>query len=219
MALYTKKDFAEKCGMPTNSLATYIRRKKVVVGLNDLIDDKVAENRLFLEKNKNKVSEKQLVGDLKKRLPLVPLMAESGIDEQFKAVMNNQSNGEKPPMDLVESTEWEKYWSALKREKENEKLDLDNQKRRGEVIPSAIIAPLFFQHSQSLMTAFKITMEDIIRTMGKRYGITPADVSEMRGVIIRGINDAMVKAEETTTSALGGIVAEFQDKKGVGERN
>ena len=219
MALHTKKDWAEKCGMATNSLATYIRRGKVVVGENGMIDDKVTENKLFLKKWGGRQSEQQLVKELSKRVPLIPEMADSPIDEQFKAAMAAQKKGEKPPMDLGESIEWEKYWSALKREKENEKLELDNQKKRGEVIPSAVIAPLFFQHSQSLMTAFKITMEDVVRRMGKQYGMTPADVSEMRGVIIKQINEAMIKGEELTINALGSIVSDYQDKKGVGERN
>lgn len=210
MAKLSKKEFAAMCGMTTKILSTNIIRKKVVVsddGMIDLSDDK---NTAFYHKNKKEETvEAQITVPAEKQSASILLkLSENKIDDDPSSVP-----------DYATSEKRLKYLDTLKRDEEIRKLRLQVEKMNGEVIPSAVIVPLFFQHNQSLMAAFKITMEDIIRTMGKRYGITPADVSEMRGVIIRGVNDAMVKAEETTVSALSGIVSEYQEKKSVGERN
>jgi len=211
MAKLSKKEFAAMCGgMTTKILSTNIIRKKVVVGDDGMIDLDNEKNTAFYHKNKKEeTTEAPIVVPAEKNTASIVL-------PKLEAKSDVAKDG---VPDYATSEKMLKYLDTLKRDEEIRKLRLQVEKMNGEVIPSAVIAPLFFQHSQSLMTAFKITMEDITRTMGKRYGITPADVSEMRGVIIRGVNDAMVKAEEMTVSALSGIVAEYQEKKGVGERN
>lgn len=209
MAKLSKKEFAAMCGMTTKILSTNIIRKKVVAGDDGMIDLSEEKNTAFYHKNKKEeTADAQIAVPAEKQSASILLK----MPETKECAASNVP-------DYATSEKMLKYLDTLKRDGEIRKLRLQVEKMNGEVIPSAVIAPLFFQHSQSLMAAFKITMEDIIRTMGKRYGITPADVSEMRGVIIRGINDSMIKAEETTISALGGIVAEYQEKKSVGERN
>lgn len=226
MAFFNKKEFAEKCGLEPKNLAVYIGRGKVVVtrkGDEDVIDTSISQNKLFLEKRKGRQTEKQLVEEFKRRPALVEGMEDYPIDEQFRTVAsgNARSSNEKkdgPPMDLVQSTEWLRYRDAIKREKEIEKLELDNQRKRGEVIPTVLIGPLVFQMNQSIMTAFKNGAEEIVRMMGKKYGMTAADMSEMRGQLIKITNTAMDKARDLTLANVRAIVNEHQEKRGVGER-
>lgn len=51
MALLTKKEFAEKCGLETKSLSVYARpdRRKVVYS-GDYVDDSIEPNKSFLQK-------------------------------------------------------------------------------------------------------------------------------------------------------------------------
>lgn len=50
MALYTKKEFADICGLPTKNLSTYIGRGKVIVRDDGMIDDAEGINNLFFSK-------------------------------------------------------------------------------------------------------------------------------------------------------------------------
>lgn len=209
MAKLSKKEFAAMCTMTTKILSTNIIRKKVVVGDDGMIDLANDKNAAFLHKYSNKDAVDTQVEPTVSAVKTI----------EIKAPLPQTSIEDGSAPDYATSEKRLKYLDTLKREEEIRKLKLQVEKMNGEVIPSAVIAPLFFQHSQSLMAAFRITMDDVVRMMGKRYGMTPADMSEMRGVIIKGINQAMIKGEETTIGAIGGIVADFQDKKGVGERN
>jgi hypothetical protein len=210
MAKLSKKEFAGMCGMTTKILSTNIIRKKVVVGDDNMIDLANDVNAAFAHKNK-----KSSATDTDTQVAMLAEKSNPSIVVQLPAP--NEAKDGIP--DYATSEKMLKYLDTLKRDEEIRKLRLQVEKMNGEVIPSAVIAPLFFQHSQSLMAAFKITLEDVVRRMGKQYGMTPADVSEMRGVIIKGINEAMIKGEEMTRNALSGILSEYQEKKGVGERN
>src|SRR5690606_352900 len=66
MALHTKKDFADLCGLRTNTLATYVGRGKVVVRADNMVDDKDPVNKAFLQHRKGKESERQVIARLKK---------------------------------------------------------------------------------------------------------------------------------------------------------
>lgn len=218
MALYTKKEFADRCGVETKNLSVYIKRGKVVVQPDGMINDSVSQNRLFIQKNQGQQTEKQIVNELKKKQQFAEAMEDAPIDEQLKVAAAKASAGERPPMDLVDSTEWLRYWDAQKREKENEKLELDNQKKRGETVPSEVVQNLIYRHNQNVMTQFKNSAEEIVRMMGHKYGMTSADMSEARGQILKSINSFMGKAKDESLAGLQNIVEAYQIKRGVGER-
>src|SRR5688572_23421791 len=52
--LYKKKEFADLCGIPTNALAVYVQRNKVILS-GDYVDDSIEQNRDFLKKRQEKL--------------------------------------------------------------------------------------------------------------------------------------------------------------------
>lgn len=58
---YTKKEFAEACGMTTGNLSNYILKLKKVVLTDNMIDDSIAQNADFLFKRKDLIAS----GDIK----------------------------------------------------------------------------------------------------------------------------------------------------------
>jgi hypothetical protein len=194
MALLTKSEFAEMCGMKSNALAVYINpaRGEVIVGEGDFIDTSNEVNARFLEKRTAKGKAKGLNIDAPKSMEGIPSYQDS---EQ-----------------LV------KYYDALKREKEVEKLKIEIQKKRGEVIPSELIQPLILQHNQSTANAFKIAMERVLTDFIKIKDLNAEEAAQMRGVIIPAINDGIKNATQATLKALQGIINEYSERRGVGER-
>lgn len=59
---------------------------------------------------------------------------------------------------LTNSTKKLKYLDTIKRTKEIEKLQIEIQKKKGEVVPVELIKPVILQHNQSILTEFKNMM-------------------------------------------------------------
>lgn len=214
MALHSKKQFADLCGIATNNLSVQIARGKVIV-VNDLIDDTLEKNKSFFEKraskkpansnqnassetNTSKISVESVV-----KLPQNP--------NELIAPSENQS--------YTESERQLKYLDTLKRQAEIEKLSLDLAKKKGEVIPSELVKPVFLQHNQSIITEFKNVSDEVIRMFAKKKSLTVNEVAEITGELTSCINNAMNKATTATVNAIDSIVNDFAEKKGVGERN
>lgn len=196
MALLTKKEIAELCGLETKNLSVYITRGKVIVGKNDLIDTNVDKNKSFIEKRKGKIS------DVKIQTTTV-----------IESKVSEQSEGQS----YTESERQLKYLDTIKRQKEIEKLDIEIQKKKGEVVPSELIKPVFLQHNQSIITEFKNATDEIIRIFSKKRSLTVEEVAEIKGETTETINNAINKATFSTIKSVESIVSEHQDKKNVGE--
>lgn len=196
MALLTKKEIAELCGLETKNLSVYIMRGKVIVGKNDLIDTNVDKNKSFIEKRKGKIS------DVKIQTTTV-----------IESKVSEQSEGQS----YTESERQLKYLDTIKRQKEIEKLDIEIQKKKGEVVPSELIKPVFLQHNQSIITEFKNATDEIIRIFSKKRSLTVEEVAEIKGETTETINNAINKATFSTIKSVESIVSEHQDKKNVGE--
>lgn len=200
MALLTKKEISDLCGLETKNLSVYITRGKVIVGKDDLIDTTIDKNKAFIEKRKGKVS------DVKIQTPTV-------IESKINSQPQEQSEGQS----YTESERQLKYLDTIKRQKEIEKLEIEIQKKKGEVVPSELIKPVFLQHNQSIITEFKNATDEIIRIFSKKRSLTVEEVAEIKGETTETINNAINKAIISTVKAVESIVLEHQDKKNVGE--
>lgn len=198
MAKLTKKEFAQQCGKGTAWLSVYTSPKmgKVIVGDDDLIDTENPINFQFLHKWASRYKPPTLVPENKP-----------------------DADGEDSDIPTYEQSERRlKHLDAEKREKEVEKLSLDIQKKRGEVIPSELIPPVIMQHNQSIVTAFKNEHEEWLRNFAKQQGMTGVQVAQARGEVVQWINTAMNKATRISINAIEGIVSEYVEKRAVGER-
>lgn len=218
------------CGVTTRYLAVQVGRGKVVVGDDDMIDGDNDVNRAYLVKMKakNNVSD-----DLPESAPPLgargrkkaaveggsePAAAEAVSDEDEKRLREILKNPKLKGMDRADIETAIKWHQLEKLKKENEIKDIEIAKKRGEVIPSGLVPPVFVQHNQSFLTCFKNVAEQIVTDFGQIKKLSPAEISTMRGRMYAAINDGMKKSEETTTMAIKNIVREYVEKRGVGER-
>lgn len=214
MALHSKKQFADLCGIATNNLSVQIARGKVIV-VNDLIDDTLEKNKSFFEKRASKK----------------PANSNQSASIEINTSKITTESIVKPPQNLneliapsenqsyTESERQLKYLDTLKRAAEIEKLSLDVAKKKGEVIPSELVKPVFLQHNQSIITEFKNVTDEVIRMFAKKKSLSVNEVAEITGELTSCINNAMNKATTATVNAIDSIVNDFAEKKGVGERN
>lgn len=223
MALHTKKQFSDLCGIATNNLSVQIARGKVIL-TGDIIDDTIDKNRAFLEKRISKKTIESEISPIAKTknheqiiIP-VPKLSDQKIeqgstDQKFELVSPDEKQS------YTESERQLKYLDTVKRKAEIEKLYLDVAKKKGEVIPSELVKPVFLQHNQSIVTEFKNAADDIVRMFAKKKSLTVNEVAEITGELTSSINNAINKATTTTINSVDSIVNDFAEKKGVGERN
>lgn len=223
MALHTKKQFSDLCGIATNNLSVQIARGKVVL-TGDFIDDAIDKNRAFLEK---RISKKTIASEI---APIPKIQPVDSVINNISKVTDQQpgSTTQDQKFELVspdekqsytESERQLKYLDTVKRKAEIEKLYLDVAKKKGEVIPSELVKPVFLQHNQSIVTEFKNVADDIVRMFAKKKSLTVNEVAEITGELTSSINNAVNKATATTINSVDSIVNDFAEKKGVGERN
>lgn len=198
MARFTQKEFASECGVGTNYISSYTGQGYLKVDEDGFYDSEEPVNARFLAK--------RLARPPKKK------------DEDTPKQPINPKTGEEIPT-YEDSERLVKYFDSLKREKEVEKLQIDIDKKKGEVIPSELIEPFFLLHSQSLTTEFKNAMEDSLRNICHLYSVSIADVADFKGYITKRINEALDKATDSTVRQMKQLIQEYADKRGIGERN
>lgn len=201
MPIVDKKEFSKLCGKPVNKLWTYIDRGKIILLGDGKLDTNDPRNRAFLEKWAARTDTKTEIQD-----PAV-------IESKIQLPAPEQSEGQS----YTESERQLKYLDTIKRQKEIEKLEIEIQKKKGEVVPSELIKPVFLQHNQSIITEFKNATDELIRIFSKKRSLTVEEVAEIKGEATETINNAINKATFSTVKAVESIVLEHQDKKNVGE--
>lgn len=203
MSLHTKNEFCELCNLPAKSLAVYILRGKVVLNKQKLIDDTIDKNRAFLEKHRSKSGQTE-----PKQKQIVDFKEKSTQDTE------ETSTGQS----YTESERKLKYLDTIKRQKEIEKLDIEIAKKRGEVVPSELIKPVFLQHNQSILTEFKNGIDEILRVFAKKSSLSVNQIAELKGEMVQIINHSVNKAIVTSENSVEVIISEHAEKRGVGQK-
>jgi hypothetical protein len=104
------------------------------------------------------------------------------------------------------------HFRAIRNEKAVETAELELAKRRGEVIPSELIKPLFSYHNQSILTEFKNLIDEQVRYMAKQYNIGINQVAEIKGKLNAGLNEAIARAKRSTSKGVENIVSNYAEK-------
>lgn len=242
MPLFTKKQFAEYLGIENKHISVYHNRNKIEYDYStnkELIDTENETNKALIEQIQAKKGEnipktaKKQVKEPKKVentlkipnptafLPKIPSF-QPKIDLNIANVNKEASdkhiedeNNDTPT--LTNSTKKLKYLDTIKRTKEIEKLQIEIQKKKGEVVPVELIKPVILQHNQSILTEFKNAGDEILRIMSKKYSFSVDDLAFCKGEFVKTINNSMGKAIYATTKSIDSIIQNHIEKKGVGE--
>ena len=226
MGLHSKKDFAEMCGLQTKNLATYIGRGNVIVGSNDLVDDKHPVNKSFLEKRRGKQTEKQLVAEIA-RMGVEPGESEFSSEDipddfhtsrlrEIVSGANPTSSTGVPAYD--KSVQLLKFLDTEKRKREIVLLQLKEEKLKGAMVPSDLIQPIMIQHNQSILNEIKNATEDFLRIFSKKKALTGEEKAQIRGEFTKRTNEAMEKAVLATVKSIETIIVDYAETRSKGER-
>lgn len=217
MALLTKSEFSEACGFASNALAVYVKRGKVNQRKDGLFDDQDEKNKAFIEKRKGRVETvEETVQNIEKQ--------ERKQAKQKKIVIKDEETGEETEVDDSEIPSYTtserllKYLDTQKREKEIEKLNLEIEKKKGEVIPSELIKPVFLQHNQFILMEMKNADDEMLSFFSHKYEMTADDTAYIRAEWIKRRNAALTNAITSSVKNVTAIVNDFSDKRGKGER-
>lgn len=233
MNLIPFKELPAHCGIEWKNLYTYKGRGQIIVDKDGNVDLDNEINRLFLAKKAAKKAKKgtSTAPETKPNTPVVvvkkqskqPVFDDEEAEEAALAPLMSDADIDKlmggrvlPP---DESFALLQHRKAIKTQLENQKLTLDIEKKKGIVVPSAPIMPIFLQHNQHILTEIKNAQEEMLTAFAHKYGISGSDVAYIRGDWTKRLNVAMQKAVEASAKGVESIINDYSDKRAVGERD
>jgi hypothetical protein len=211
MALLSKQEFSSLCQIRTKDLSVYIGRKKVKVRGDDKIDTEDTINVAFMDK-------KGVTAATVVSVPSGKVAKVEGKKGAKKAMAAGTQPADPNQPDYHISNARLKHLDTQKREEEIKHLRLKNSKTSGELMPAALVEPLFVQHNQSFLTSFNQVAGAILTEFGHIKKFTPEEMAQMRTRMVEQINKGMNDAMDITTSSLKTIITEYAQSRGVGER-
>jgi len=214
MALLTKKEFSELCGIRTKDLSVYIQRKKVLVE-NEMIDDTNEINRAFKTKCLNKPKKQVEVHTKSDITPPDPPSSNS------KNLENEEFSRENThTVNITDRALKKMDIDYEKKQKEIERLDqemrlarLQEEKLLGKLIPTDMVKNLFAQHFKSVTLTFKQAADLIAVEFGKKAKIARNDQAELRGQLVTIINRAIEDGITESKRSLAHIVHEYSQTR------
>ena len=208
MALLTKKEFAQKCGVPTNYLSVYIQRGNIVLS-DGLIDDTLQANVYFhLKKTKE--------NPVQKSEELTPPPKPINVKAKPRKISDEKEfTGQSKFNQDIETREAE----LEKKRVEIRLALLKEQKLMGELIPTDLIKSFFILHSESIKVSFNEGCENLIVIISQQKQLSNTEVAEVRKKLVDIINLSIDNAISSSKKNLTNIVKEYSERRGIGEKN
>lgn len=210
MALYTRKEFYEKCGVSKGYLNVNIARGKIVL-TGKLIDDAIPANAYFMEKRQEQKVEKKVERALQK--PPKPV-SEADVEDIDQALEDVD-----PDVQTAYNLGLEK--KRLDNAKAEEDLALARMKKEkmaGDLIPTDLVLLIFASHFKSVTTSFHQAAENLITTFAKQNNLNRDAIAKMRGNLIKVINKAVKEGVDSSKREVRNLVSEYSQKRGRGEK-
>lgn len=214
MAILTKKEFATACGQTTNWLSVYIKRKKIELD-GDLIDTSKKLNTDFLVKWQSKSG--------KEPAPVAPKAADA--PKKSSSSRTQKADGNEELFDLSETSSDDALTRAKKfaewqlKQVSIRLAELDEQKKRGELMPTDYVKSIFGTHSRSIVTSFKDAGELLLVKIVHKYQISLEDQALFKKELISVTNKAVDTSMRLSTIELDKLINEFSQTKEVGEHS
>lgn len=211
MAIYTKIEYLKLCGLDTSiksnkdKFSQWLRRGNIELNDDNMVDDSNPKNRDWLFKQRdlaNKPQDEEYVPEpTKKEAKPKPIISPSDSGSE-----NIYNIDKKIKAQQLEKLQVDTRLQLLKEEK-----------IRGEVLPVDLIRSIFATHSQSILTSFKDSIEDILIDISKRCNMSSERLAKSRENMIHALNKAVDKSIDVSKRQIKSIVDEYSVKKEVGE--
>lgn len=225
--IHSKYAFAKLCGLTSGNLGNYIARGKVNIGAMG-IDDEDPMNRDFLEKRRGRgvPLPTNSPPPPPRESPLLMVRPDPG-EPELELPGLQEEEGEEEGNDLPESggdnsmylLQKKKLAAEIrKKHREISLLQLREDKIRGEVIPVELVKNLFRAHTQSIVTAQKDGIEELLIQFSAETRLKGDQLAKLRGKMVTILNGGIEKSVIATKRNLKSIVSTYSLKREVGER-
>lgn len=191
-------DFAQMCRVSEAYLSMNKKRGKVILNDKGLIDTLNEKNAAFLAKCQSRQEAKNIPEEASGERP-----AKTKEKKKVVAVQ----------LDMDTYFEIEKQKKVVDLEKAKADLELKGMqvdKFRGDVIPTDIVKQALSQIFASLSTGFKQAADNWLIEIAKKVGLNRNDQAELRGQLIRIVNESIDKAVNEAKSSVANIVSEYR---------
>lgn len=210
MAIYSRKEFATKCGMATNELSVYISRRKVVV-VDDTIDTANQLNFTFFTK-------KQQNNEATENITRQQEINKTQTQETGKPKTRNKPRSESDQDYFFQLEQEQKEIQIEKAKQEVELLKIKTEKAQGVVIPTDLVKIIFSQHTKYMLVEFNNAADKMTLDISKKYGLSNAQTAELRKQLTSELNKAADKSIDESKKNIKGIVEEYTERRSIGEK-
>lgn len=210
MAILSKKEFATACGQTTNWLSVYIRRKKIELNAKEEVDTSVKINKDFLLK---------WGGKKVQAAPPSPVIKKPGRKAVLKVDDSPDSEelSEKSSDDQL--TRAKKFRELKHKEIAIRLLELDEAKKRGELMPTDSVKSIFVTHARSSVTSFKDAGDLLLIKIVQKYQVSLEDQALFKTELINVTNRAVDASIRISFMELDKVIEEFSQTREVGEHS
>lgn len=226
MPRYTRKEFAELCGVTPVYVNQYVARKKIILNESGEIDTAFPMNAAFYEARKGSLPQqqevkKEVAQQSKEKVKPKKLPQTIYVPEVPKAKSGKHNMNSEEIEKMTTNFEMDNALKRLEMEKkelEVEKLKIQNAKLNGEVIPTDLVKMIFAQHFKSVTTAFHQGADNFITEITKRLDLKRDEMVRLRKELVEIINQAVNDSIEDSKGSIDNIQEEYSQTRGVGER-
>jgi hypothetical protein len=223
MGRHTRGEFAQLCGLSSGNLSNYIKRGKVIVD-GEYIDDNVFENREFLSKRQG-FKEKN-PGTSKPQKPKKVKSTTHDAEDSgdiFQDLDNFSPDDSDDSEDILSGSESlnnkRMKVDIKKKTEEAEILKLKKERIKGEIVPVDLMKNLFSMHTQSIVTAQKDGIEELLISLSVEARLSGEQLARLRRKMVDILNNSVDKAIIITQKNMQAVVGEFSIKREVGEHD
>jgi len=221
MAKFKKREFYEHCGVTKSYFYQYIKRGKIHVGEDNLIDTDLPMNRDFMD---SRVKNKKTAPPPAPVVEVVSTPApkpRKRTKEELQEAERQRKRSEKADEEATHKYNLDRQIKEAELEKKEQDIELNKikiAKLSGEVIPTELVKVIFAQHFKSVTTSFHQGCDNFIMTIAKVTGMKKKDMARMRGELIEIVNEAVRDGIQDSKESVRNIVGEYKEKRGIGER-
>lgn len=214
MALHTRKDFIDLCGISSRELSVYIKRGKVVL-TGEYINDTNPSNAAFLQKFSERKNQVVSIN-----APQVEVYSEK--DEPLpEESFTERSTSSAPAKQMSQyAIERAMKLSDLEKKKVDIRIaKLKEDKLMGDLIPTELVRTLIMTQSESTKFAFSEGCENLIVLISQKKQLSATEVADIRSKLSALINKCIDNSVSFSVKKLKTIVTEYSQKRDVGDHD
>jgi hypothetical protein len=195
MALYTLKEFGEKCGLKPNALSNEKKRGKIVVDDQKRVDTTNPVNAVYLQKRLAKLGSDEVVH--------TPVAGSQGIAPEIPQ--------ERAPVSELFTLEKEKKAVDLERARQDLELaELKKHKMRGDLIPTGIVKTAIAQLFGGFSASFRQASENLITEFTQIAHLNRNQQAELRKKLVKIVNNAIDQGIEEGKRVVDNAVSDIK---------